>query len=1345
LHHLISLQHKTIIRFTNFSKLIIMKTKFFLLVSLVLLAVQGWAAPPDSSKDELVQMRFLNYSNESNQSDGMANKHGGLLERKKFMFDNRISADDYLRAINNDTTEIRQLLDSEPNSLRGWIPGPFGPMPESVDDILFVKDLIEFGLIVAQNTAGVLLLPPGVGFQDGTVDLTSVKTLPVQGIIPPETELEVRVHDPDGNFFAWATGVTPADVLNGRTKININYHPKTEGIHAAVLEVGHNFFWMHVLLYGEAKRRTINVSTESVSFPNHVVEEGPETQSITVSGENLKGSLTVDYDGPEGVFTVNKSTITAQEAMNGTTVDVTYNPQEAGRHNATITISGGNAPEAKTIVLSGLAEDRKITVSDNTLTFSNATLGTPMTKTFTATGTNLTGPMNVQLDDQSTMFSIRQISTSTDQNKTYMNVTVGYTPTALGTHTAEITVSGGGARSKTVHVLGTTNNPTVTVDQTSLDFNAKVGQTVTQAINVTGTDLTGSISLLLEETEGGQFSISRNTLPANGGTVIVTFKPTETGTFGGRVRISADGAASKSVTLNGHAYELTVTPTSLDYGTVIKGESVPQTFEVTGTNLTGPLTLTLSGATGMYYLQPATISAADAAAGKTVQVTYHPTEAGTHIGTITISGGGAEDETVSLTGRSVIPTINVNPASLDFETIEVGKESTMTINVTGSDLTGSMSVLLEETEGGQFSINRNALPASGGTILVTFKPTEAGTFGGRVKISGGGAVAQSVTLTGSSRELSVYPTSLNFGTVNEDASVPKTFTVTGSRLTGPLTLTLSGATGKYTISPTTISAAEAAAGKTVTVTYTPGAGGTHNGTVTISGGGVEDKTVSLTGKCAAITPNTTSLVFDPIEAGKTATKTINVTGTNLSGSITVLLEETISGQFSINKTSLPASGGTIIVTFKPTEAGAFSGRVRLSADGAKTKSVSLTGSARELVVSPTSLNFGTTAKNVAVTKKFTVTGSRLSGPLTLALSGSTGMYTISTTTITAAQAANGVEVSVTYKPTSAGTHNATVTISGGGVDNKTVSLTGKCAVITASPTSLDFGTVDVGTPVPLTITVTGTNLTSSMTVALEETEGGQYSINRTSLPASGGTIIVTFKPTSAGTYGGRVRISGGNAAAVSVSLTGKGKNPTPVLTVSPTSLSFHEQGSKTFTVKGSNLTGNVTLTLTGNGKQYFTVSPTTISKSAATSGATVTVTCNPTAYLTNASAAITISSSGATSKTVSLSFASTRGSIYSDDPEDEGDSGEDVFTNGSQDAYGDPITNVYELQMGAKVYAKDLNIIIESPIEQSAVISDIAGHAWNVDLQKGLNEIPVNARGIYLIRIREKTTKLLLK
>ena len=95
---------------------------------------------------------------------------------------------------------------------------------------------------------------------------------------------------------------------------------------------------------------------------------------------------------------------------------------------------------------------------------------------------------------------------------------------------------------------------------------------------------------------------------------------------------------------------------------------------------------------------------------------------------------------------------------------------------------------------------------------------------------------------------------------------------------------------------------------------------------------------------------------------------------------------------------------------------------------------------------------------------------------------------------------------------------------------------------------------------------------------------------------------------------------------------------TPVLTVNPASLSFTgcstgETYTKTFTVNGRNLVGNVTLS---SSNPVFTISPSTLTVEQASSGATITVTYKPTAAGTQ-NDTITVSSSDAESKTVYVS------------------------------------------------------------------------------------------------------------
>jgi hypothetical protein len=102
--------------------------------------------------------------------------------------------------------------------------------------------------------------------------------------------------------------------------------------------------------------------------------------------------------------------------------------------------------------------------------------------------------------------------------------------------------------------------------------------------------------------------------------------------------------------------------------------------------------------------------------------------------------------------------------------------------------------------------------------------------------------------------------------------------------------------------------------------------------------------------------------------------------------------------------------------------------------------------------------------------------------------------------------------------------------------------------------------------------------------------------------------------------------------------------------------------------------------------------------------------------------------------------------INSVEPESENEEENDEFTNlTTQEAFVNPTTDVNELAMSSKIYAEGQSIIIESPLEQSAIICDISGRARNINLQAGRNEIPVSASGIYIVRIREKTAKLMIK
>ncbi len=398
--------------------------------------------------------------------------------------------------------------------------------------------------------------------------------------------------------------------------------------------------------------------------------------------------------------------------------------------------------------------------------------------------------------------------------------------------------------------------------------------------------------------------------------------------------------------------------------------------------------------------------------------------------------------------------------------------------------------------------------------------------------------------------LTVDPTSLSFTSCYAGDTYTKTFTVKGYNLTGNVNLSVSG-TG-YTVSPSTLTATQANNGATVTVTYAPTAAGTHTGTVTVASSGAESKTVALSGTTAAkpvLTATPASLTFSA-SVGSTAKKTFIVRGTDLAGNVSL----SVSGTgFSIDKTSVTmtaaTSGSTITVTYAPTAAGTHTGTITISSTGADAITVPLNGTADDntpiINVNPTSLAFSALTEQTQ-TKTFTVTGANLTGNLTLTLNNANGIYSINTTSITAAQAANGVTVTVTYAPTAAGNSSASVTISGGGATTQTVSLTGTATepvrTITATPDALTFNNV-VGETATQTFTVNGENLKgSNLTLTLND-ENGVYSIEPSTITiaeaTAGKTVTVTYAPEAFGNHNATITISGGSANPVTVTLAGQ--------------------------------------------------------------------------------------------------------------------------------------------------------------------------------------------------------------
>lgn len=298
-------------------------------------------------------------------------------------------------------------------------------------------------------------------------------------------------------------------------------------------------------------------------------------------------------------------------------------------------------------------------------------------------------------------------------------------------------------------------------------------------------------------------------------------------------------------------------------------------------------------------------------------------------------------------------------------------------------------------------------------------------------------------------KITATPTEVAFGESYVGATSPtKKFNVKGVNLNGPITATLSDANGVFSIDATTVSQSQAAAGKDITVTFTPQAAGNYTATVTLTSTGAESVTVTITGTGKVYVPE---LITDPeqltmeTKRGVTATKTFSVLGANLTGPVTALLTDP-NGAFRIDKTSITQAdaeeGCDITVTFTPRDFLDYSATVTLSSAGAESATVTITGKVLEpeIILEPESLAF-TAGVSETVSKSILVMGGNLYDDIAVTLTDPSGVFAVDKTTITQAEAEEGINLNVTFVTDYEGDYEGAIVLSSLYCEDITIPLT----------------------------------------------------------------------------------------------------------------------------------------------------------------------------------------------------------------------------------------------------------------------------------------------------------------
>ena len=335
--------------------------------------------------------------------------------------------------------------------------------------------------------------------------------------------------------------------------------------------------------------------------------------------------------------------------------------------------------------------------------------------------------------------------------------------------------------------------------------------------------------------------------------------------------------------------------------------------------------------------------------------------------------------------------------------------------------------------------------------------------------------------------------SLAFGLVTVGtSSTPQILTVSAL---GPLTIGNISTTGAF--SEIDNCGASLANGKTcsIYVVFKPTAGGAATGMLAIQDNGFFTSTtvINLSGTGSALSVTGGPLAFGS-QAVKTTSAAQTVTVTNKSSAKvtmkTIAVNETTD--FAISANTCPASGSklaagascTISVTFTPQTTGAKKGALLINdSDPSSPQVVGMTGTGTSKVTfKPSSVTFATQAiGTTSATSKIVLTNGT-GAPLTLgnpAISFTGPFASAHATTCTNGLpiAINGTcAIFVTFTPTDIGYVSGSLSVSDNDASSpQTVALAGTGTGIEFTPSSVNFGTSNVGVQVQSTVTITNTS------------------------------------------------------------------------------------------------------------------------------------------------------------------------------------------------------------------------------------------------------------------------------
>jgi hypothetical protein len=292
--------------------------------------------------------------------------------------------------------------------------------------------------------------------------------------------------------------------------------------------------------------------------------------------------------------------------------------------------------------------------------------------------------------------------------------------------------------------------------------------------------------------------------------------------------------------------QLTVSPTSVNFGTVNVGSSAQQSIKITnsGQNFFAIRSVSVSGS---YFAITGIATPLPMRAGASFSFTakFTPSATGFQTGKVAIVTSSGETVDVTLSGNTPTNTVSVVPISGSFGNVPVGSTNSQTFTVANHGST-TVSVLSKSISGTGLSISglASGLQIGSGqssTFNVAFKPAQTGAITGSASIDFSASdktIGLTVPVSGngvaSTSALEASPSALSFGdvTVGKSSSLALKVTNAGN---SSVTITRSAVAGSgFSVSGLSALTLQPGQSDSVPVVFAPASTGSVSGNISIS-------------------------------------------------------------------------------------------------------------------------------------------------------------------------------------------------------------------------------------------------------------------------------------------------------------------------------------------------------------------------------------------------------------------------------------------------------------------------------------------------------------------------------